>query len=92
MRWMCEDITNEGNDRADCCLSANTISRPIHLEEERNGGQCSYGPGNRREYQMLEVERGENIAARHHEKASEPRPTKLFNSRTEKPTRAQIIE
>ena len=89
---MCEDITDERNDRANCSLAADTVSRPVHLDEECDGGQCSYGPANRREDQMLDAERDENIAARHHEKASEPRPTKLFNGRTDKPTRAQIIE
>ncbi len=37
---------------------------------------------------MFDVESCENIAARHDEKASEPRPTKLFNGGSDKPARA----
>jgi hypothetical protein len=80
---MCEDITNERNDRADGRLSADTVSRPIHLQKECDGGQCAYGSTNRREEKMLGAERCENIASRHDEKAGEPRPTKLFNGRAD---------
>ena len=78
---MGEDVTNERNDRADGRLSADTVSRPIHLDKQSNGGQCAYGSTNRCEEKMLGAERCENIASRHDEKAGEPRSTKLFNSR-----------
>jgi hypothetical protein len=74
---MCEDITNEGNYRADCCLAANTVNRSVHLDEECKGGQCTYGPANRREDYVRDAECGEDVAARHDEKAGEPRTTKL---------------
>jgi len=86
---MCEDITDERNNPADCCLAADTVSRAVHLDEECDGSQCAYGPANRREEHMLEAERGENVAARHDEKAGEPRASKLFQSRTGKPARTQ---
>lgn len=89
---MREDITNESNHRADCCLAADTVNRSVHLDEECEGGQCTYGPANRREDYMLDIERGENVAARHHEKAGEPSPTKLFNGRTDEPARPQAVE
>jgi hypothetical protein len=80
---MGEDITNECNDRADGCLPPDTVSRPVHLQKKYNGGQCAYGSTNRRKEKMLGAERCENVASRHDEKASEPRPTKLFNGRAD---------
>lgn len=88
---MCEDITNEGNDCTDCCLSDNAVGRPVHLDEKCYGRQRTYGPANRSEDQMLNTERCENVATRHNEKAGEPRPEKFFNGRTDKPARA-ILE
>ena len=41
---------------------------------------------------MVHTERGEDVAARHDEKAGEPRAGKLFSSRTEQAARAKIIE
>ena len=89
---MCEYIANEGNDCTDCCLADNAVGRSVHLDEKCNCGQCTYGPANRGEDQMLNAERRENVATRHDEKAGEPRPAKLFNGRTDKPACAQIIE
>jgi hypothetical protein len=37
------------------------------------------------------LERGENVAARHHKKAGKPRPCELFSSRAGKAARAQIV-
>src|SRR6516165_6127819 len=36
VRWMRENITDKRNERADRCLAADTVSRPIHLEEKSN--------------------------------------------------------
>ena len=47
---------------------------------------------NRSEECVLETKRGENISARHYEKASEPSSSELFSSGASSPTRAQIIE
>ena len=88
---MCKDIANEGNDCADCCLSDNAVCLPVHLDEKRNGGQCTYGPANRSENHMLNAERGENVATCHNEKAGEPRSTKFFNGGTDEFARAEII-
>jgi hypothetical protein len=41
---------------------------------------------------VVETERGQNVSARHYEKAGEPRPCKLFGSGAGKPARAQIIK
>ena len=88
---MCKDIANEGNDRADCCLSDNAVSRPVHLDEKRHRGQRTYGPANRSENHMLNAERGENVATRHNQKAGEPRSTKFFNGGTNKSARAETV-
>jgi hypothetical protein len=88
---MCKDVTNEGNDCADCCLSDNAVCRPVHLDEKRNRGQCTYGPANRSESHMLNAERCKNVATGHNEKAGEPRSTKFFDGRTDKSGRTQII-
>jgi len=89
---MCEDIADQGNNCTDRCLAADAISRPVHLEEECDSDDRANGSANRSEQHVLDAKRGENVAARHDEKAGKPRPSKLFGSRTDKPACAQIIE
>jgi hypothetical protein len=60
------------------------------LREQRNGNRRADNAANRGEAQVLEAERGENVAARHHEKAGQPRPRELLNGRAGKPAGAFI--
>jgi hypothetical protein len=85
-------ITEECCNRADRRLSSGAIDCPIHLCEKSNRDGRADNSANRREEYVLETERGENISARHYEKAGEPRPSELFSSGASKRTRAQIIE
>ena len=92
VRWMRENITDKRNERADRCLAADTVSRPIHLEEESNSEDRASGSANRSVEHMLDTECNENVAPRHDEKAGEPGSSKFFSSRTQKPARVRIIE
>jgi hypothetical protein len=65
-----------------------TLSMVRSLQEEKNGNHCAYAPANRGETHMLQAECAENVAARHHKKAGEPRACELFQRRARKPTRA----
>jgi hypothetical protein len=96
LRWevgrVREYITEECCNRADRRLPSGAINCPVHLCEKSNrDGRADYS-ANRGEEYVLEAERGENISARHYEKAGEPRASELFSSGASKPTRAQIIE
>jgi hypothetical protein len=87
-----EYITEECCNRADRGLPSGAINCPVHLCEKSNrDGRADYS-ANRGEEYVLEAERGENISARHYEKAGEPRPSELFSSGASKPACAQIIE
>src|SRR5262249_48909279 len=90
--WMREYITDERCARADRRLSSGGIDCPVHLCEKGNRDGRANNPANRCEECVVETERGQNISARHYEKAGEPRPSEFFSSGASKPTRAQIIE
>jgi len=96
LRWemgrMREYITDECCNRADRRLPSGAIDCPVHLCEKSNRDGRADNSANRGAEQVLETERGENISARHYEKAGEPCPSKLFSSGASKPTCAQIIE
>jgi hypothetical protein len=83
-----EDISDECRNRADRGLPTHAVGCPIHLYEENNGDRRADNPANRSETRVLETESGEDVAARHHEKAREPGPCKLFSGRTGKAARA----
>ena len=87
-----EYITDECCNRADRRLSRGAIDCPVHLCKKGNRNGRTDNPANRGEECVLETKRGQNVSARHHEKAGEPRPSKLFSSGASKPSRAQFNE
>jgi hypothetical protein len=89
--WVCEDITDECCNRADRRLSSGAVDRPVHLCKKGNRNGRTDNAANRGEECVLETERGENISARHYEKAGEPSPSKLFGGGASKPSRAKIV-
>ena len=65
---------------------------PVHLQQEHDSDHRANGAANRGEENMVGTERREYVAARHDQKAGEPRAGKLFGSGTEQPAGAKIIE
>src|SRR5271168_778960 len=47
VRWVCENITDEGHDSTNCRLPSDRIGCPIHLCEEANGNHRANGATNR---------------------------------------------
>jgi hypothetical protein len=92
VRRMREDIANQSHDRTERCLAADAVSGPLHLDEKYNGNHRTNSPANCGEDYMLKTERRKNVAACHHEKASEPRACELFGSRSGEAARTQSIE
>jgi hypothetical protein len=96
LRWkvggMREYVTDKCCNRADRRLSSGAIDCPVHLCKKGNRNGRTDNAANRGEECVLETERGENISARHYEKAGEPSSSELFSSGASKPTSAQIIE
>src|SRR6266571_2564354 len=82
----------KSRDRADGRLPGEAVDRPVHLCKQRNGNDRSDNAADRGEERMLETERGENVAARHHQKAGEPCACEFFNSRANQPARARIVQ
>jgi len=74
VRRMRKDVTDECRNRADCRLPAGAVRRPVHLQQESNGNGSTDDAANRGKLRVLEAERSEKVAARHHEKAGEPAP------------------
>ena len=87
-----EYITDECCNRADRRLSRGAIDCPVHLCKKGNRNGRTDNPANRGEECVIETKRGQNVSARHHEKAGEPRPSKLFSGGARKPSCTQIIE
>ena len=96
LRWevggMREYVTDKCCNRADRRLSSGAIDCPVHLGKKGNRNGRTDNAANRGEECVLETERGENISARHYEKAGEPSSSELFSNGARKPTRAQIIK
>ena len=89
VRRMREDIADQRNARNDRCLAADAVGRPVHLQQEDDSDHRANGAANRGENHMVHTERGEDVAARHDEKAGEPRAGELFSSRTERSAGSQ---
>jgi hypothetical protein len=87
-----EYITDECCNRADRRLSRGAIDCPVHLCKEGDRNGRTDNPANRGEECVIETKRGQNVSARHYEKAGEPRPSKLFSGGARKPSCTQIIE
>ena len=92
MRWMCEHITDQRHDRAECCLAAHAVNRPVHLEEKCNRNHRAHRTANCGEDYMLVTERRKNIAARHHKKASKPRAREFLRRWPSELAHLQAIE
>src|SRR6478672_12648984 len=92
VRRMREDVTDERRDRADRRLPADAVDRPVHLHEQGDGHRRADNAADRGETGVLETERGENVAARHHQKAGEPGPRELLCSGAGKAARAKLVE
>jgi hypothetical protein len=89
---MREDIANQRHDRAECYLADDAVSVSVHLEEKCNRNDRTNGPAHCGEEYVLETECSQNVAACHHEKASDPCACKLFDSRPGKTARPQFID
>ncbi|HEY4860394.1 MAG TPA: hypothetical protein VII14_10700 [Xanthobacteraceae bacterium] len=87
---MGEDIADECRHDADRRLPAEAVRAAIHLEEEGYGNRRADNPANRSEAYVLHTECSENVAARHHQKAGEPRARELFKRGAGKATRSLI--
>src|SRR5690349_15077647 len=83
-------ITDEWCNRADRRLSRGAIDCPVHLCKKRNRNGRTDNAAKRGAECVFETKRGENVYARHYEKAGEPGPSKFFGSRASQPPRAQI--
>jgi hypothetical protein len=88
---MSEHITDQCHDRAQCHLPADGIPGAVHLEEKRNGDDRADSAANRRENDVIETERIENIAPRHYKKTGEPRTAEFFGIRAAKAADPQFI-
>jgi hypothetical protein len=90
--WVSKGITDECYERADRRLSSRAINCPVHLCEKGNRDGRADNPANRGKECVLETEGGQNVSARHYEKAGEPRSCELFSSGASKPTGPQITK
>jgi hypothetical protein len=89
---MREHIADQRYDRAQCCLPADAIRSPVHLDEKGNRYHRADSPTNRRENDVLEAERRENIATRHHKQAGDPRTCELFGGSPAETAWPQLIQ
>ena len=85
VRRMREDVADQRNDCGDGCLAADAVGRAVHLQQEHDCDQPANGAANRGEEYMVDAEGCENVAARHDQKAGEPRAGKLLGGGTRSP-------